>query len=94
MSTTDALVALRNRRPAAAPQINIGQLAIGDIHNVDMLVLLDAAEARLDSVDASPEAREESRKVIQRMRDVLTSVGPQVVSETLAAALRSVLGLP
>ena len=59
-----AAFASRKEAQAIAPQINvinstIGQLALGNIHNVTMTTILDAVETSIDSVDAAPEAKEE-----------------------------------
>jgi len=97
--TAEGLKALAARKVVLGTQINIvnptvGQLALGNISNVDMLVVLDAAEASLDAVDAPAEVKEESRRAIHRMRDVAQSVATTAAGETIAAALRHALGLP
>jgi hypothetical protein len=85
--------------PASAPQINIsnsvvGQLALGNISNIDILILLDAMERSLDKVEGSADEKAEARSVLRRMRDAGGSVANSTVSAILAAALRQALGLP
>lgn len=84
---------------AASHQLNIvnsfvGQIALGDITNIDLFVILDAADQALDQLDAPQEVKAEARGVIQRMRAVGTSVASGAVAEILAAAVRKALGLP
>lgn len=80
-------------------QINIinstvGQLALGDIQNIDIFVLLDAMERSLDQIHASPEDKETARTTLERMRDAAGNVANSAASSVLAAALRQALGLP
>lgn len=86
---------------AASPvtQVNIinstvGQLALGDISNIDVFVILEAAERALDRIDAPPEIKEQARGVIRRMRDAGSSVISSAAGEVLAAAVRHGSGLP
>jgi hypothetical protein len=84
---------------AAAPQVNIinstvGQLALGDIKNIDVFVILEAADRALDEIDAPAEVREEAHGAIRRMRDVGTSLISATARDVLAAAVRQALGLP
>jgi hypothetical protein len=72
----------------------VGQLALGDVSNIDMFVILEAAERALARIDAPPEAKEEARGVIARMKDAGSSVISAAASEVLAAAVRQGLGLP
>jgi hypothetical protein len=72
----------------------VGQLALGDITNIDIFVILDAMEQSLATVDASPEEREEARTAIQRMRDAGGAVAGSAAGSVLGAALRQALGLP
>ena len=72
----------------------VGQVALGDIKNINIFVVLDAMERSLDIVDASPEEKEQARTAIQRMRDVGGAVATSTVSTVLAAALRQASGLP
>ncbi len=88
-----------HRATGAATQLNIinstvGQLALGNISNIDMFVILDGAERALEQIDAPAEVKEEARGVIRRMRDVGVSVISSTTREVLAAAVRQGLGLP
>jgi len=80
-------------------QINIvnstvGQLALGDISNVDIFVILNAAERSLDGLDAAEEVKDEARGAIRQMRETGTSILSAAASEILATAVRRGLGLP
>lgn len=86
-------------RKAVPTQVNIvnstvAQLALGDIRNIDVFVILDAAERALEQIDAPEEAKSEARGVIRRMRDVGVSAISATTREVLAAAVRQALGLP
>lgn len=101
VATTGGLnaVAARKQAKVATTQINIinstvGQLALRDISNVDISVILDAVEQSLDDLDASQEAKEEARGVIRRMRETGTSIATSAAGGVLAAAARHSLGLP
>ena len=66
------------RSQAAHTQINIvnsvvGQLALVDLHNIDLFVILAGAERELDKFDVSAEENEEARGVLRRMREVGTT---------------------
>jgi hypothetical protein len=92
--------ALEARKAKSAPmQINIvnstvGQVALRDINNIDLFVILEAAEQALDKMDAPAEAKDEARGAIRRMRDAGASALSSMASEVLAAAVRHALGLP
>ncbi len=96
----EGYAALRDRKPAdAGTTISItnsiiGQLALGDISNIDVFVILDAAERSLDQLEAPPEITTEARGVLQRMREAGTAVGTGAVAELLAAAVRRAFNLP
>jgi len=92
---------LRDRRLPAetGTTINItnsivGQLAFGDISNIDMFVILDAAERGLDELEVPPEVTAEARGVLRRMREAGTAIGTGAVAELLAAAIRRAFNLP
>jgi hypothetical protein len=92
-----ALAATR-AKPVSA-QVNIvnstvGQVALGDISNIDVFVILDAAEKALEQIDAPAETKAEVRSVIRRMRDAGVSALSATAREVLAAAVRQSLGLP
>ena len=91
--------ALAARAQTPAAQVNIvnstvGQVALGDISNIDLFVILKAAEQALDRIDASQEVKSEARSALQRMRDVGSSALSSAASEVLAAAIRQAIGLP
>ena len=98
--TAEGHAALASRQKAdPAAQINIvnstvGQVALGDIKNIDIFVILDAMERSLTTLDASPDEKEQARTAIQRMRDAGSSVGTSAAGTVLGAALRQALGLP
>jgi len=84
---------------AGATQVNIvnstvGQLALGDIRNIDVFMILDAAEQALERIDAPADAKAEARSAIRRMRDAGASLISATAREVLAAAVRQALGLP
>lgn len=94
-----AAVAARKQATVATTQINIvnstvGQLAMRDIGNLDLFVILDAVEVSLDSLDAPAESKEEARSVIRQMREAGASVATSAAGSILAAAVRHSLGLP
>jgi hypothetical protein len=86
-------------REFVGTQINIsnstvGQLALGDIANIDFFVVLDGTEKALESIDATAEEKQAARDVIQRMRAASGTVASSAISSVLGAALRQALGLP
>jgi hypothetical protein len=98
--TAEGHAALASRQKASTgAQISIvnstvGQVALGDIKNIDIFVILDAMERSLATVDASPEEKEQARTAIQRMRDAGGTVATSAAGTVLGAALRQALGLP
>lgn len=97
--TSQGHQALAARAKIPAPQVNIvtstvGRLALGDIRNIDVFVILNAAERALDQIDAPEDVTSEARGAIQRMRDAGVSLLSTAARETLAAAIRQALGLP
>jgi hypothetical protein len=99
MVTTEGFSALAARRPPAPThQINIfqstvGQLALGDIANIDLFLILDAAERCLDNIEGPDDAKEQARGVLRRMREAGTSIATTTAAEVLAAAVRRSFGL-
>ena len=97
MVTTSGLTHVANSRPIG-PSIQItmsgGQVVFGDIQNIDVAVLLQAAEAKLDELDITDEAREDARGVIRRMSEAAVNVGSAAAGSVAAAAIRHALGLP
>jgi hypothetical protein len=92
-------VLVARRKPAPTQQINIiqstvGQLALGDIANIDLFVILDAAERCLDTIEVPAEVKEEARGAIRRMRDAGASIVTSAAGSVLATAVRQALGLP
>jgi len=95
------LAALASRKQVRAMplQVNVvnatvGQLALGDIHNVTITTILDAVETSIDSVEAPPEAKEEARGVLRRMREAATTVASATAQSVLGTEVRHSLGLP
>lgn len=97
--TSDGHSVLAARKPAApAQQINIiqstvGQLALGDIANIDLFVILNAAEQQLDTIEAPEEAKEEARGVLRRMRETGATIATTAAGSVLATAVRQAIGL-
>lgn len=69
-------------------------LALGDISNIDMFLILDAAERGLEELEAPSEVTAEARGVLRRMREAGTAIGTGAVAEVLAAAVRRAFNLP
>ncbi len=91
--------ALADRRADLGPRISIsnstvGQLALRDIQNIDIFVVLDAMERSLSTIDATDEEKEQARSAIQRMREAGSLAATTAVGSVLGAALRQALGLP
>jgi hypothetical protein len=89
----------RRRAQTGGTQVNIvnstvGQVALGNIQNINLFVLLDAMEQSLMTVEASPQEKEDARSAIQRMREAGQTVATSAVGSVLGAALRHALGLP
>ncbi len=100
VATTEGLAAVNARRQASATatHVNIinstvGQLALQDVHNVNISVILDVVEASLAEVQTPEAVKEEARGVIRRMREPGASVATTAASEVLATALRRSLAL-
>ncbi len=72
----------------------VGQIALGDIRNIDVFVILKAAEQALEQLEAPDDAKSEARTALRRMRDAGASVISTTAGEVLAAAVRHALGLP
>lgn len=74
----------------SAVQVNsvnstVGQLAFGDIRNVDVFVILDAAERALAEVEGADQAKTEARRILQRMKAAASSTVSSAAHEVLAA---------
>jgi hypothetical protein len=85
-----AALASRKQVRAVPLQVNVvnstvGQLALGDIHNVTLTAILDAVETSIDSVEAPPEAKEEARGVVRRMREAATTVASTTAQSVIEA---------
>jgi hypothetical protein len=90
---------LVERSRSVGTQINIinsvvGQLALGDLHKVDLFLILDAAEQKLDELEVSAQEKEEARGVLRRMREAGTAMLTDTVEAVLSDAVRKALGLP
>jgi hypothetical protein len=97
MVTTGGYTHLANARPVGpGTQITIsaGQVAFGNIQNIDISILLSAAEGKLNDLDVPGEAREEARGILRRMGEIVTGVGSTAAGSVAAAAIRQALGLP
>jgi hypothetical protein len=86
------------QKPSPTYQINItestvGQLALRDIANIDLFVILDAAEQCLDTIDAPQETKEEARSALQRMREAGASIATGAAGSLVATAVRQAIGL-
>jgi hypothetical protein len=98
--TGEGLSAVASRRGLhATTQVNIvnstvGQLALKDISNVDISVILEAVERSLDDLNAPHDTKEEARGVIRQMRHASTSIASSAAGNVLAAAVRHSIGLP
>ncbi len=87
------------RARAARTQINIvnsvvGQLALGDLHKIDLFLILAGAEKKLDELDVPVEEKEQARGVLRRMREVGTTMLTETVAGVLSDAVRKALGFP
>ena len=97
MVTTGGYTHIANVRPVGpGTQITIsgGQVAFGNIQNIDISFLLSAAEGKLDELDVPDDAREEARGVLRRMGEIVAGVGSSAAGSVAAAAIRHALGLP
>jgi hypothetical protein len=74
--------------------ISANQLALGDILNVDMNVVIPEIERRIDSIDATDETKKEAKSRLRRLAGTAADVGTGAAGEVLAAALRQYGGLP
>jgi hypothetical protein len=72
----------------------VGQLALGNIENIDITVLLDGVERSLEQLEAPEAEKEEARTAIQRMRQAGSTVATSAAGSLLAEALRRALGMP
>lgn len=75
-------------------QSTVGQLALGNIANIDILLILEAAERCLDEIDAPEDAKDEARGVLRRMREAGSTIAARAAGSVLATAVRQALGLP
>jgi hypothetical protein len=98
--TGPGLFAVELRRTQRSPtQINItnssiGQLALRDISNLNIFVILEEMGRALDSVEAAPAEKEAARSALARMREAGATVATSAAGSVLSAALRHALGLP
>ena len=94
MLTGAGYAALKDRAATEpANTINIGQLALGNITNVDVFVILDAADRLLDQLEAPTEVKDEARGILQRMRSAGQTVASGAAIELLARAVSKAIGL-
>lgn len=90
----------RNRKPqTAGPTFNIsdstiGQLAGGDINNLTIDKFLLAVAEAIDRTPGSDEERREAHAMLGRAREAVLGIGSGAAGGVLAAAIKSVLGIP
>jgi|GEM_PF-2917629 len=90
----------RNRKPqTAGPTFNIsdstiGQLAGGDINNLTIDKFLLAVAEAIDRTPGSDEERREAHAMVGRAREAVLGIGSGAAGGVLAAAIKSVLGIP
>jgi hypothetical protein len=99
VTTAGYAVLAARRPPIPTQQINIvgstvGQLALGNLQNVSLVMILDAAERELALMRAPEETKAEVRSALQRMRQVGGTVATGAGAELLASVVRRALGLP
>jgi hypothetical protein len=80
--------------PGTHITISGGQVAFGNIQNIDILVLLAAAETQIEQMDAPQEVKDEARGIVRRMREAGAGIGSSAAGSVVAAAIRQALGLP
>jgi hypothetical protein len=73
--------------------VTIGQIAFGNISNLDLTVLIAAVEQQVEESDASEETKAEARSRLRQLRDRAADVGTGAAGDLIATALRQVLGV-
>jgi len=91
--TSHGRIAAATSRLPAPTTVTIGQVAFGNIANVNMSVLISAVEERLEEMEVDEETKEEARGRLHTMRDVAASAGGGAAGDLIGAALRQVLGM-
>lgn len=86
------------RRAQAGPQFNfynspIGQLALGDVTNIDLFTIIARAEEELERIDAPPEDKERARSALRQMAATGKDVATGAASALVALAVRKTIGL-
>jgi hypothetical protein len=71
----------------------IGQLAGGDITNINIVQLLEAALIQIDELDAPEEERDAARSLLQRMLDGTSGMAASTGAGVAAQAIAKVLGI-
>ncbi|HWO83088.1 MAG TPA: hypothetical protein VNM38_04780 [Solirubrobacterales bacterium] len=90
----------RNRsRETPGPIFNIsdstiGQLAGGDINNLTIEKMLVAIGQAIDRTPGSDEEKREAHAMLGRAREAVLGIGSGAAGGVLAAAIKSVLGIP
>jgi hypothetical protein len=90
----------RNRKPqTAGPTFNIrdstiGHLAGGDINNLTIDKFLLAVTEAIDCTPGSDEEKREAHAMLGRAREAVLGIGSGAAGGVLAAAIKSVLGIP
>jgi len=95
----DTALATRKTEAESAAQFNfvnsrIDQFAVGNINNVDVSVIFDAAERSLQGLEASEDAKAEALGALAKMRQAASTVATAAGREALDAAVRQILRLP
>jgi hypothetical protein len=76
------------------PSVTIGQLALGNVANVDMTVLLPELESRIDAADEQDDTKAEAKSGLRRVASTAAEVGTGAAGDLLAAVLKQYGGLP
>jgi hypothetical protein len=90
---------LTDRQPAVPTQqvtiigSTVHQLALGNVNNITVATILDAAERELDATDAPEEQKAEVRTVLHKMRAAGGALATAASAELLATVVRRALGL-
>lgn len=88
------IAAVHPAGPGTQITISGGQIAFGNIQNIDVYFLLAAAETETAQMDAPDDVKDEARGILRKMREAGTSVGSSAAGSVVAAAIRQALGLP
>lgn len=87
--TSHGRIAAQTSRPSIA----IGQLALGNITNLDLSVLIGEIESRVEASEADEATKQEARSRLGMLRERAANVGTGAAGDLIGSALRQVLGL-